>query len=77
MLLVEEWGGKYGCVPVSAKKGTGVNDLLERILLEAELLDLKANPDREARGVVIEAELDKGKGSKELSSSRRSSQHDE
>lgn len=61
-VLVEEWGGKYGCVPVSAKKGTGVNDLLERILLEAELLDLKANPDREARGVVIEAELDKGKG---------------
>lgn len=61
-VLVEDWGGKYGCVAVSAKKGIGINDLLERVLLEAELLDLKANPNRNARGVVVEAELDKGKG---------------
>jgi len=61
-LLVEEWGGRYGCVPISAKEGTNVEDLLERILLEADILELKANPDREARGTIIEAELDKGKG---------------
>lgn len=61
-LLVEEWGGRYGCVPISAKEGTNVEDLLERILLEADILELKANPDRESRGTIIEAELDKGKG---------------
>ncbi len=61
-VLVEEWGGKYQCVEISAKKGLGIDKLLEKILLEAELLDLKANPARHARGVVIEAELDRGKG---------------
>lgn len=61
-VLVEEWGGKFQCVEISAKKGTGVDKLLEKILLEAELLDLKANPERHARGVVIEWELDRGKG---------------
>ena len=61
-VLVEEWGGKYQAVEISAKTGKNVDQLLERILLEAEVLDLKANPDRMARGVVVEAELDKGKG---------------
>jgi translation initiation factor IF-2 len=61
-VLVEEWGGKYQAVEISAKKGTGVDKLLDTILLEAEILDLKANPDRHARGVVIEAEIDRGKG---------------
>ncbi|MCZ7555589.1 MAG: translation initiation factor IF-2 [Bacteroidia bacterium] len=61
-ILVEEWGGKYGCVPISAKEGINIEDLLERILLEADIMEYKANPDREARGTVIEAELDKGKG---------------
>jgi translation initiation factor IF-2 len=61
-ILVEEWGGKYQCIEISAKSGKNVDLLLEKILLEAELLDLKANPDREARGVVVESELDKGKG---------------
>ncbi len=61
-ILVEEWGGKYGTVELSAKQGTNVDKLLERILLEADILDLKANPDRAARGVVIEAEVDKGRG---------------
>jgi len=61
-ILVEDWGGKYQCVEVSAKTGMNVENLLEVILLEAELLDLKANPDREARGVVVESELDKGRG---------------
>jgi translation initiation factor IF-2 len=61
-ILVEEWGGKYQCVEISAKFGKNVALLLEKILLEAEILDLKANPHRNARGVVIEAELDKGKG---------------
>lgn len=61
-VLVEDWGGKYQCVHVSAKQGLNVDVLLEKILLEAELLELKANPDREARGTVIEAHLDKGKG---------------
>ncbi len=61
-VLVEEWGGKYGCVPISAKEGINIEDLLERILLEADIMDYKANPDTEARGAVIEAELDKGKG---------------
>lgn len=61
-ILVEEWGGKYQSVELSAKKGTNVEQLLEKILLEAEILDLKANPDRLARGVVVESELDKGRG---------------
>lgn len=61
-LLVEEWGGKYQSQQLSAKKGLNVDLLLEKILLEAELLDLKANPDREASGTIIEATLDKGRG---------------
>ena len=60
--LVEEWGGKYQSQDISAKKGTGVHELLEKVLLEAELLDLKANPDRKATGSVIESTLDKGRG---------------
>ena len=61
-LLVEEWGGKYQCQEISAKKGIGVEELLEKVLLEAEMLDLKANPNRKATGSVIEASLDKGRG---------------
>ena len=61
-ILIEEWGGKYQCVEISAKAGSNIDQLLEKILLEAEMLDLKANPDRNTRGVVIESELDKGKG---------------
>ncbi|RPI04072.1 MAG: translation initiation factor IF-2 [Ignavibacteriae bacterium] len=61
-LLVEEYGGKHQVVELSAKKGTNVNLLLEKILLEAEMLNLRANPNREARGTLVEAELDKGKG---------------
>lgn len=61
-LLVESWGGKYQSQEISAKAGTNVELLLEKILLEAELLDLKANPDREANGTIIEATLDKGRG---------------
>ncbi len=61
-LLVEEWGGKYQCQEISAKKGIGVDDLLEKVLLEAEMLDLKANPNRKATGSVIESSLDKGRG---------------
>ena len=61
-VLVEDWGGQYGCVEVSAKSGKGVPELLDRILLEAELLDLKANPKKRAKGVVLEAQLDRGKG---------------
>ena len=61
-LLVEEWGGKYQSQELSAKKGLNVDKLLDKILLEAELLDLKANPDREATGTIIEATLDKGRG---------------
>ena len=61
-LLVEEWGGKYQCQEISAKKGLGVNELLEKVLLEAEMLDLKANPNRRATGSVIESSLDKGRG---------------
>jgi len=61
-ILVESWGGKYQCVEISAKTGLNVENLLEVILLESELLDLKANPNRLARGVVIESELDKGRG---------------
>lgn len=61
-ILVESWGGKYQCVEISAKTGVNIDQLLETILLEAEMLDLKANPNRKARGVVIESELDKGRG---------------
>ncbi|MCH8170513.1 MAG: translation initiation factor IF-2 [Bacteroidetes bacterium] len=61
-ILVESWGGKYQCVEISAKTGLNVENLLETILLEAELLELKANPNRPARGVVVEAQLDKGRG---------------
>ena len=61
-ILVEEWGGKFQSQDISAKKGLNVDKLLEKILLEAELLDLKANPDREATGTIIEASLDKGRG---------------
>jgi translation initiation factor IF-2 len=61
-LLVEEWGGKYQCQEISAKKGLGVDELLEKVLLEAEMLDLKANPNRKATGSIIESSLDKGRG---------------
>ena len=61
-LLVEEWGGKYQCQEISAKKGIGVDDLLEKVLLEAEMLGLKANPNRKATGSIIESSLDKGRG---------------
>jgi translation initiation factor IF-2 len=61
-ILVEEWGGKYQCQEISAKTGKGIDDLLEKVLLEAELLNLKANPDRPASGSIIEASLDKGRG---------------
>ena len=60
--LVEEWGGKYQSQDISAKKGIGVNELLEKVLLEAEMLDLKANPNRRATGSIIESSLDKGRG---------------
>lgn len=61
-ILVEDWGGKYQCVEISAKFGKNVDILLEKIALEAELLDLKANPNRLAHGVIIESQMDKGKG---------------
>ena len=61
-ILVEDWGGKYQSQGVSAKSGMGIDELLEKVLLEAELLDLKANPDRAAVGTVVEASLDKGRG---------------
>ncbi|WP_225000182.1 translation initiation factor IF-2 [Cesiribacter sp. SM1] len=61
-ILVEDWGGKYQCQEISAKSGQGIDDLLEKVLLEAELLELKANPERAASGTVIEATLDKGRG---------------
>jgi len=61
-LLVEDWGGKYQSHDISAKKGTGVKELLEKVLLEAEILDLKANPNKAAVGTVVEAQLDKGRG---------------
>jgi len=61
-ILVEEWGGKYQSVEISAKFGKNIDLLLEKILLEAEILDLKANPDRNARGVIIESKMDKGRG---------------
>ena len=60
--LVEEWGGKYQSQDISAKKGIGINELLEKVLLEAELLDLKANPNKNAVGSIIESSLDKGRG---------------
>lgn len=61
-ILVEDWGGKYQCELISAKSGLGIPELLEKVLLEAELLDLKANPDKNAVGAIIEASLDKGRG---------------
>ena len=61
-ILVEDWGGKYQCQEISAKKGTGIDELLEKVLLESELLELKADPDTDAKGTVIEASLDKGRG---------------
>jgi len=60
--MVEEWGGKYQSQDISALKGTGVEELLEKVLLEAEMLDLKANPNKKAEGTIIESELDKGRG---------------
>ena len=61
-LLVEEWGGKYQCQEISAKKGVGVDELMEKVLLETDMLDLKANPNRKATGNIIESSLDKGRG---------------
>jgi translation initiation factor IF-2 len=61
-ILVEDWGGKYQCQLISAKAGTGISELLDKVLLEAEMLELKANPDKRAVGAVIEASLDKGRG---------------
>ncbi len=61
-ILVEEWGGKFQCQEISAKKGQGIENLLEKVLLEAEMLNLKANPNKNAKGTVIESELDKGRG---------------
>ena len=61
-ILVEDWGGKYQCQEISAKQGLGIDDLLEKVLLEAELMELKANPNRLAKGTIIESELDKGRG---------------
>ena len=61
-LLVEEWGGKYQCQEISAKKGIGVHELLDKVLLEADMLDLKANTNRRATGTIIESSLDKGRG---------------
>ena len=60
--LVEDWGGKYQSQEISAKKGTGIRELLEKVILEADLLELKANPNRKATGSIIESELDKGRG---------------
>jgi translation initiation factor IF-2 len=61
-ILVEDWGGKYQCVEISAKSGTNIDLLLEKILLEAEILELKANHERDARGTIVETQLDKGRG---------------
>ncbi len=61
-ILVEDWGGKYQCQEISAKKGNGVEDLLEKVILESDILELKANPNRLAQGTIIEASLDKGRG---------------
>ncbi len=60
--LVEDWGGKYQSQDISAKKGTGIKELLEKVLLEADLLELKANPDKRASGTIVESSLDKGRG---------------
>ena len=60
--LVEDWGGKYQSQDISAKKGIGINELLEKVLLEADLLELKANPNRKASGSIVESSLDKGRG---------------
>ena len=60
--LVEEWGGKYQSHDISAKNGIGIEELLEKVLLEAEMLELRANPDKKAHGTIIESELDKGRG---------------
>ena len=60
--LVEEWGGKYQCQEIAAKKGLNIEELLEKVLLEAELLDMKANPHKKATGSIIESSLDKGRG---------------
>lgn len=61
-LIPEDWGGDVACIPVSALTGMGINDLLERVALEAEVMELKANPNRRAKGAVVEARLDKGQG---------------
>ncbi|MFC2133498.1 translation initiation factor IF-2 [Bacteroidota bacterium] len=61
-ILVEDWGGKYQCSEISAKTGVGVDQLLEKILLESDMLELKANPNRQARGAVVEAQLEQGRG---------------
>lgn len=61
-ILVEDWGGKYQCELISAKSGKGISELLDKVLLEAEILDLKANPNRNASGTIVEASLDKGRG---------------
>ncbi|MFM8439239.1 MAG: translation initiation factor IF-2, partial [Candidatus Kapaibacterium sp.] len=61
-VLLEEWGGKYQSAEISARKGINIDKLLEKVVLEADLLELKANPDRPARGTVIEAHVDKGRG---------------
>ena len=61
-ILIEEWGGKYQCQEISAKTGVGIDELLEKVLLESEMMELKANPERLSQGTVIESELDKGRG---------------
>ena len=61
-ILVEDWGGKFQCQEISAKKGINVDLLLDKVLLEAEMLDLKANPNKRASGAIIESSLDKGRG---------------
>jgi translation initiation factor IF-2 len=61
-ILVEDWGGKFQCQEISAKKGQGITELLEKVLLESDLLELKANPNKKAHGVIIESALDKGRG---------------
>ena len=61
-ILIEEWGGKYQCQEISAKTGSGIDELLEKVLLESEMMELKANPERLSQGTVIESELDKGRG---------------
>jgi translation initiation factor IF-2 len=70
-LLVEDWGGKYQSMDISAKKGLNVKELLDKVMLEAEMLDLKANPDRKAMGTVIESSLDKGRVMWQLFSAKR------